>query len=146
VPPSPETIQEFVINNGPGPNLEDLHLDIRGGLGSDWNKKAFYLLQVAFCAELEALSDVPTRSSQYYLDLITEQFSRLVTIWNNAQPKRKADGTLENFEEVEDRMNGLKNKQLVGNRHTIRRFTVSAFLYCFVGATLNMNAFEEIQS
>lgn len=139
VPPPPDAIQEFVVNNGPGPDLEDLHLDIRGGLASDWNKRALYLLRIAFCKELEGLTDVPIRSTQYYHDLIAEQFSRLVTIWNNAQPKRKADGTMETFEEVEDRMNNAKKKQLVVNRHTVRRFTVRVLNYV-IRALLNITA------
>ena len=114
-----------MVNDEPGPNLNDLHLDIHGGLASDWNKRAFYLLRTTFLKELEELNDVPARTEQYFEDLITEQFGRLVTIWNHSQPKRKADGVMESFEEVENQMNQAKTKQLVVNHHTVRRFTVS---------------------
>lgn len=118
-----EEIEAFLSNNGPGPNLEDLHFDMNGGLGSDWNKRAFYLLTEQFYKVVEE-TKLPTRSKAYIRKMITEQFTRLATIWKNGQRKTFDDGIQETNEELEGRWTELKDSQTHKNRHIVRRFNV----------------------
>lgn len=124
-PATLDEMADFVSNKGPGPNLEDLRLDVRGGLSSDWNKKAFLLLRQAFTQEIQGMEDVPPRPQSYIDDLITDSFTRLATEWNRAQPKTSDSGKRETLNEVTKRVNDVKEKAGTTSRHTGRRFAVS---------------------
>jgi hypothetical protein len=127
VPPSTDDLSRFLAGEHPGPNLFDLHLDLRGGLGSDWNKKAFHLLRKDFRDNhLTQLTDVPKRDDDYLHALITDQFERLAKIWKKAQPKAVDHGRAETPVEIETRMIRDRERALKENRHNQRRHTVSA--------------------
>jgi hypothetical protein len=105
--------------NAAGPNLEDLHLDMRGNISSDWNRRAIFLLQEAFMAEIKDLG-MPPRSEEYIEDLLIDQLTRWQRIWRQSRPK--VGETLESAEKriVMNRLILEKSK-----RHRTRRFNVS---------------------
>lgn len=114
-----------------GPDLDDLHLDFAGGVGSDWNKRAFYLLRKGFCQKLEGYDGVPPCSDDYYHGLIVDQFERLAKIWRKAQAQtRTVNGVqiTENGLMTEKRMNAEREKSWKIKRHNTRRHNVSVLL------------------
>jgi hypothetical protein len=124
-------LEAFFANEGQGPNLQDLHFDMIGGLASDWNKRAFYLLTEQFCRELNNRKDVPTRSKAYVYKLISDQFTRLATIWKTGQCKVFDDDTWETNEELEERWTRRKDAQTHASRHAVRRFSVHLIVTMF---------------
>lgn len=128
-PPSQELIELFVAGKHIGPSLDDLHLDFVGGIGSDWNKKVFYLLRKGFCEKLEGYKGVPPRSDDYYHRLVVDQFERLAKIWRKAQAQiHMVDGVqiTENGLMTEKRMNTEREKSWKEKRHNTRRNNVSS--------------------
>lgn len=128
-PPTVDELSAFLKGTGPGPELDDLKLDVAGGLKSDWNRKAFNIMRDQFEKELGKMRDVPLRSKRYIYDLITDSFTRLAVEWNRSQRKRKANGELESYDDVKKRVNTVKEKQGKVTRHNTRRFTVSRTKY-----------------
>ena len=126
--PSRDTIGHFLGGKHSGPSLDDLWFDFVGGLGSNWNKKAFHVLCKGFCEKLKTLDKVLPRNDQYYRELIIDQFQRLAKIWRKAQPiTRMENGTqiTEDPAMVEARMNADKEKMGKVKRHNTRRTNVS---------------------
>ncbi|KAF8580840.1 hypothetical protein K439DRAFT_1355901, partial [Ramaria rubella] len=86
-----------------GPNLDELHLDMKGSLTSEWNVKAISLL----VEHLEAKHlefDLPERSQAYKIDLIKEKIKRLRVVWKDLQPKTTDTGEQESPEALETRL------------------------------------------
>jgi len=124
-PTSLETLREFATDLSKGPNLEDLHFDMKGGMRSEWNQQALRLMRIDFGRKLEESRDeIPIRSQQYLDGMFQERFQRLVTVWKNGQPQVTGDGEMESHEEVERRMVADKNVQLKAARHNTRRINV----------------------
>ena len=81
-PPTKDMVGLFLAGKHPGPSLDDLHIDFEGDVVSDWNKKAFLLLQRGFCNDfLGKMDGVPPCDDRYYYDLIIVQFEQLAKIW-----------------------------------------------------------------
>lgn len=120
-----EALERFASNPADGPTLEDLHLDIAGGMRSDWNQRVFNLLRQEMCDDMELESGIPWRSDEYIEKLIRERFKRLATAWKSAQPRRMADGTTESVDAVELRMINDRDSSLKSARHLTRRINVS---------------------
>ncbi|KAF8577004.1 hypothetical protein K439DRAFT_1365743, partial [Ramaria rubella] len=69
-----------------GPNLDELHLDMKGSLTTEWNVRAISLL--VECLEVKHLEfDLPERSQAYKIDLIKEKIKCLRVAWKDFQPK-----------------------------------------------------------
>lgn len=118
-------MEQFAADPAEGPNLADLHFDVKAGMRSEWNKKALQMMVIAFCKLLqEEYEDVPDRSVQYFEELIRERFQRLAGIWKNAQPQTTSAGEVESHEAVERRMMDDKEIELKARRHTTRRINV----------------------
>jgi hypothetical protein len=120
-----EALEHFAADPSMGPDLADLHFDVKAGMRSEWNKKALRLMQTEFCRQLDDdYEDVPVRSAQYFEELFRERFQRLAGIWKNAQPQTTSSGELESHEAVEQRMMDDKDIELKARRHTTRRINV----------------------
>ena len=127
IPASTEALQQFATDPSKGPDLEDLHFDMKGGMRSDWNQQALQLMRLDFKRQLEDSKDVdniPLRSQQYIDDIFKKRFQRLVTVWKNGQCQMASDGLMESHEDVERRMIADKNVELKESRHTTRRISV----------------------
>ena len=48
IPVVQDVLDDFVYNNGPGPDIKDLHLDCRLGQSSTWNTQAMDLIVAEF--------------------------------------------------------------------------------------------------
>lgn len=118
-------IGEFIANRHPGPDIADLHLDMHGGVTSDWNAKAFHLIRDEFCKDMAEANKIPyVRPAEYYIEMIKEKYSRLQVQWRKCQPKIKEDGALESWAEVEDRLKAACEITAPASRRTSRRVTV----------------------
>jgi len=43
-PPSQDEVKNFALGRGPGPNAEDLRIDMRGKISSAWNQEVTEIL------------------------------------------------------------------------------------------------------
>ena len=98
-----EEVTKYNLEEIGGPNVDNLHINMRGKLSLNWNKAVGNLL---LCMVLEqrqgdAWNDLPKRSDTYFLELVTEQLEHARTVWMEAQPRVKEDGTVEGLAEVE---------------------------------------------
>ncbi|KAF8588257.1 hypothetical protein K439DRAFT_1335653, partial [Ramaria rubella] len=86
-----------------GPNLDELHLDMKGSLISEWNVKVISLL--VECLEAKCLEfNLPERSQAYKIDLIKEKIKRLRVVWKDFQPKTTDTGEQESPKALETRL------------------------------------------
>ncbi|KAF8576074.1 hypothetical protein K439DRAFT_1368176, partial [Ramaria rubella] len=86
-----------------GPNLDELHLDMKGSLTSELNVKAISLLVEhleAKCLEF----NLPERSQAYKIDLIKEKIKCLRVVWKDFQPKTTDTGEQESPKALETRL------------------------------------------
>lgn len=105
-----------------GPSLNDLHVDVDGGLRSDWNKRLFHLARVDFLSELA--DEIYPRTDEYWMDLIKDQFNRLCVEWKKMRPKRNEDGFLETISDTERRVNEQVAQAERSKRHASRQHNV----------------------
>jgi hypothetical protein len=118
-------LEQFAADPSKGPDLDDLHFDVKAGMRSEWNKKALRVMQTEFCRQLDENYDgIPVRSAQYFEELFRERFQRLVGVWKHAQPQTTSNGELESHEAIEQRMMDDKDIELKARRHTTRRINV----------------------
>ena len=127
IPASGEDIRKFMTSHEGGPTLDDLHVDVDGGLRSDWNKRWFYLTRLDF---LETMAEeIHPRTDNYWADLIKDQFNRLCVEWKKMQPKRNEDGLLETISDTERRVNEQATRAEKSKRHTSRQHNVRYRFY-----------------
>lgn len=116
-------IQWFVTHGDNGPQLEDLHFDVSGGVKSTWNIAIFDLFLDSI---QQAYKGDDTRpSNEYFLELLEARYRRLMVVWREAKSRRTEDGGDENSEEVEARIEengGIRAKK---SRQASRRHGVS---------------------
>ena len=101
-PPCQGDVKNFVLGRGPGPNVEDLQIDMRGKINSAWNQVVIKILLVE--VKKEDFEGLPNRSDAYLADKIEGKLERVRTIWRTVQPRVTETGDLETIEEVEKRM------------------------------------------
>ena len=126
--PSQDTIGLFLAGKHPGPSLDNLQLNFVGGLVSDWNRKAYYVLCKGFCEKLKMFDQVPPHDDQYYHELIVDQFKQLAKIWRKAQPITQMENGMQIMEDlatVEACMNVDKEKMGKIKHHNTRHTNVS---------------------
>ncbi|KAF8592245.1 hypothetical protein K439DRAFT_1324844, partial [Ramaria rubella] len=107
-----------------GPNLDELHLDMKGSLTSEWNVKVISLL--VECLEAKHLEfDLPERSQAYKIDLIKEKIKCLRVVWKDFQPKTTDTGEQESPKALETRL--LTKHVMAGQeaRQSTRQWNVS---------------------
>jgi hypothetical protein len=122
----PEIVEAYNKGEGNAPDPNKLQLDMIGGPDSQWNKTVLGLLLEKFKDARETENwQLPDRSDKYLADLIRERYKRVATIWKNSQRRKTTTGELETWDQVEQRLIGWKDAQLVTNRHATRRRNVS---------------------
>ena len=99
-----QEVKEFISNDGPGPSLDDLHLDCHRGKMLLWNKSAMEVMTAEFAEELEANEDMDW--SKIPLDIIEglvwDRFTCLMGVWRRVQPHIDKDSIIENSKEQEE--------------------------------------------
>ena len=122
-----QEVKDFYSNDGPGPSLEDLHLDCSKGKSSQWNKAAMELMAAEFVDELENDKDItwPRYLSKFINKIVWDRFTRLMSIWKKAQPQINSDGELENLKQQENQIVAEREAALKENRHWTRQNMVS---------------------
>ena len=121
-PPTQQEINNYALGRGPGPNPEDLQIDMKGKINSIWNIQVVEIL----LAELKKKDwdGLLQRSEAYLVDLIEGKLERVRTRWRNAQPRFKETGEVETIADVESRMVRKKDDQDKANRAYSRRRNV----------------------
>jgi hypothetical protein len=104
------------------PNLEDLHLDMKGSKNSLWNLEAARLIVEAFKAKDVSLGSL---SDEDLTEIVKSKLERLRGYWKLANARVKEDGTYETAEDILDRLNGGNAKARNANRRGGRRSRVS---------------------
>ncbi|KAF8587772.1 hypothetical protein K439DRAFT_1337204, partial [Ramaria rubella] len=111
-----------------GPNLDELHLGMKGSLTSEWNVRAISLL----VEHLEAKRlefDFPERLQAYKIDLIKEKIKHLRVAWKDFQPKTTDTGEQESPKALETR---LLTKSVTASqeaRQSTRQWNVKSDLF-----------------
>ncbi|HEV7738570.1 MAG TPA: hypothetical protein VGO47_14515 [Chlamydiales bacterium] len=123
-PPPPPVICLFETNYESGPELDDLRLDMKGKLLSEWNQAVARLLTDEFKNQ-QKCHGLPERSDAYMKDIFLEKIKRLRTIWRDAQPHTNLDGSVETVEDLETRLFRKKVTVTTSARRNTRRENVS---------------------
>ena len=126
-PPTHEKIHRFKRGEGEGPNPDDLHIDMKGSISSEWNNAVVDILLEKLLekkADPEYWGDMPGKSDMYFEDLILQKLTRARSSWRNAQPHLNEEGELESIDEVEKRMITTKEERDRAGRVYTRRMTV----------------------
>lgn len=130
----PTDVASFLDRNEPKPDLNNLHFDLMGDSRSLWNNAAFNLLRLEFLKNEETqYYKLPKMSDDYLESLIKDRFTRLKSVWVNAERQIHPDGSLESIEDVEARLIQRRSERLKAARHRERRATVSCYLLLFAG-------------
>ena len=111
--------------SGPGPDANDLRIDMRSSISTAWNQEVVNYLLDAVLEKVdkeEKWDFLPERSDAYFAELIEDKMKRAKTNWMNAQQKFNEDGEKETIEEVEERMVTTKDeKGKIGQAYTRRQ-------------------------
>ena len=129
-PPNNFTLRLYAQDGKGGPNPDDLRIDMRNKISSEWNKKVMEILLAAVLKKRtgEAWKGIPNRSDDYFMEIIRDQMERARIIWRNAQPKRLESGQIESLAEVERRMVETRECSAKTRRANTRRMNVGFFL------------------
>lgn len=126
-PPECSALQLYARDGKNGPNPDDLRIDMRNKISSEWNKKVKEILLAVVLKNREtgeAWEDLPNRSDSYFMEIIQDQMERARTIWRNAQPKRLESGEVESIAEIEKRMIETRESSAKTRRANMRRINV----------------------
>lgn len=123
----PDVVRDHNDADGPGPNPDDLHFDMRYGPESTWNTGVIdILLDKLRIRKIEEGWLLPERSDDYFKYLLKEKYKRVRVAWKAAQPRKTAMDIDESPGEVETRMLEKKETNLKYQRTKRRREAVSA--------------------
>lgn len=126
-----EELEEFMDDDDKGPDPEDLHIDLRHKLTSNWNKAVIKIMVDAVRHYWEEDKDdkfesLTERSNDYIQELVIQRLEHLRWIWRKAQPKVKEDGEVECPTEIEERMAIERDNAEKVARAATRRLAVSS--------------------
>jgi hypothetical protein len=140
----PEIARAYNEGEGDGPDSDDLHIDMIGGVNSKWNKEVLHILlaKLKHTRKVEKWA-LPKRSDSYFAELLKDRYKRAVNVWQRSQRGTNGSGELETWDEVEQRLVAQKEVQLLVNRHTTRRRNVSRWPYW---KSTIVNLFSEVLS
>jgi hypothetical protein len=128
VPPPRSVIKLFASDeSGPGPDADDLRIDMRSPISTAWNQEVVNYLLGAVLEKVDKEDKwgfLPERSDAYFAELIEDKMKRAKTNWLNAQQKFNEDGEKETIEEVEERMVTTKEEKGKIARTSTRRQSV----------------------
>jgi hypothetical protein len=121
---SERELETFKADPTQGPDIDDLRLDTKGKLKSEWNLAVVDILAKKVRAHIIERK-LKHRSDAYIEDLLLEKIKRLRHIWRTAQPRQLPDGSNENAQQLENRL--LQKRIIVSkeNRMSTRRCNVS---------------------
>lgn len=122
-PPPASDIIRFYDDTGPGPQAADLRLDVMGDPKSRWNKIVAGILLQAVQAEAGDTIQLP--SDAYMMSLIIQKLDNLKKTWRAQLPRTRVDGTIEDEDEANQRLEDTVEKTKRSNRHRTRRCAVS---------------------
>lgn len=134
--PTPKKVIQYKVEGKGGPDPDNLRIDMKGKITSKWNQAVGHLVLDHIHQQKrkagEAWNSLPERSDKYFLEIVTDHIERGRTVWRDAQPKVKDDGTVEDPAEIEKRMNEDKERKGMLARAATRRVSVSSipFEYC----------------
>lgn len=133
-PPDHSALRLYAQDGRGGPNPDDLRIDMRNKISSEWNVKVLDILLAAVLKNAktgEAWEGLPNRSNDYFMEIIQDQMERARTIWRNAQPKRLESGEIESLIEVEKRMVETRDSSAKTKRANTRRINVGFFIVTY---------------
>ena len=118
----PEGTSAYESGEGDGPDADDLHIDMMGGLNSEWNKRVLEILlaKLKDVREEEKWS-LPNRSDKYLAELIRDRLKKAIRTWVGSQRRTTNSGGLETWDQVEQRLVAQREAQLSATRHATRR-------------------------
>jgi hypothetical protein len=126
-PPELSAVRLYARDGTGGPNPEDLRIDMRSKISSDWNKEVMKILLRAVSKRKrakETWKDLPDRSDIYFMEIIQDQLERARTTWRKAQPRLLESGEIESLAAVEDRMIESREVSSKTRRANMRRISV----------------------
>jgi hypothetical protein len=97
---------------------------MRGSVSGAWNEAVFEILAQKLLAMNKNLG-LSQKPPTYIKTLLHAKFRRCRHHWNRANPRKLANGTWENIEEIENRGKAKKEEELKRQRHHTRLLTVS---------------------
>ncbi|KAF9495074.1 hypothetical protein BDN71DRAFT_1431203 [Pleurotus eryngii] len=111
-----EEVESWMAGQGPGPSVEDLKLDMEGGIGSEWNVEVMSILMVElkkYCLANGVLKKNP-REDVYMRDLLQEKFKQIRKQWQAGQ--LKANETADKFVMRQRILTAMIEKQTAHSR------------------------------
>jgi len=131
-PPPRSVIKLFESDeSGPGPDADDLRIDMRSPISTAWNQEVVNYLLGEVLEKVDKEDKwgfLPERSDAYFVELIEDKMRRAKTNWMNAQPKFNEDGEKEEIDEVEERLVTTKEERGKIARASTRRQSVRFIL------------------
>lgn len=114
--PPPRSVTKLYESDesGPGPDADDLRIDMRSPISTAWNQEVVNCLLEAVLEKVDKEDKwdfLPERSDAYFAEIIEDKMKRAKTNWLNAQQKFNEEGEKETIEEVEERMVTTKNEK-----------------------------------
>jgi hypothetical protein len=104
------------------PDIDDLHLDMKGSMSSLWNREVVCMVMTALKDKYEELGTFETEA---LAKMVSGKFERLRGCWKIADARRKSDGTYEDNVDIVERMNSASEKARTASRRARRRSRVS---------------------
>ncbi|KAF8591802.1 hypothetical protein K439DRAFT_1326519 [Ramaria rubella] len=96
----PQAVRQYEKDGENGLDLNNLHLDMKGDLTSEWNVNTISLLMEMLKVRRQEF-EMPERSQEYMEDLIQEKMKRLRVCWKVFQPRTDKTGAQETPEALE---------------------------------------------
>ena len=121
-----DVLDDFAYNNGPGPDIKDLHLDCRLGRSLAWNTQAMDLIVAEFDDRLvnDTQREWPIVAVKYLEEMVWRRFYKLVAIWRDGQVQLDSNGEEEQADAVLDQLEAKKARKAKQLRHWTRRSNV----------------------
>ncbi|KAF8573181.1 hypothetical protein K439DRAFT_1376215 [Ramaria rubella] len=99
----PQAVRQYEKDSENGPDLNNLHLDMKGNLTSEWNVNTISLLTEMLKVRRQEF-EMLERLQEYMEDLIQEKMKRLRVCWKAFQPRTDETGAQESPEALEVRL------------------------------------------
>ena len=123
---SSQVAKAFAKGTGPGPDPSQLQWDFNHPASSAWNQAVISQLMYLL-ADMRQKWSVETRSDQYWVDKITQKFTRIKRRVDKAKPHVHDDLSVETSADVATRLANEKDQALMKARRDMRRRTVRNF-------------------
>lgn len=110
-PVTEEDLEEFLETGEKGLDIENLLMDMKGKISSNWNIAMLECLVKAAIDKSKdnKYKDLPTHSHKYFKEIILLQMERVRGAWRSTQPHILHNVQMETLKQVEDRMKEKKD-------------------------------------